>query len=138
MSNIDEEEQKLREEALAKFFKEEKFTQKRVYELMKRLADYVTINREGEVCIENEEMPDKIKVAFVAAARYLGNLEDENISKEVSIKEVAEFVGIGENIARAYLSQLVDEGILKRPSRGKYEIRSLSTIEKLLRELQEQ
>lgn len=129
--------QDLREKALSKFFREERFEPREIHQLMIELADYVTINRNGEVFIENEELTDEHKLALVVAARFLANKEEPSIEETISLKEAAKYARVDEKVTSARLSELVKKGILDRTAKGIYKIRSLSAIRKLLKELKE-
>lgn len=122
-------EEKLREKVLKKFVEEKAYSSQFVLELAEKFADIATITTAGDVVIKCKcSVIDR--VATVAIARFLGNLlKDEikaDIPAEVTSEEVARYAGIDKSVASARLKDLTDGGLLNKPSRGVFKVRSPS------------
>lgn len=133
-------EEKLRERVLKKFVERKAYSPQFVLELAEKFADMATITTAGNVVIKCK-CSVKDRVAIVAIARFLGNLlKDEiksNIPAEVTSKEVAKYAGIDKFMAAARLKDLTDGGLLDKPSRGVFKVRSPSHAENWIDSLHE-
>lgn len=118
---------------LGKFFEEDKFSKKRLLELVDLLSNYVKVNpKTGEVFVIRKDLPDRVKVGLVIVARFVAHRLNESISPEINREEIADFTGIAENIVSARALELIKEGVISRPSRGTFMARSLVSIERWL------
>lgn len=122
-------------EELEGFFVEDekKFRQEDIAKLIGKLKRYAKlIGKDGRVYIEDKNLSGTDQSKIFLITRYLGSelskLKPElGIKKEiasVTIKELAEFLSINEPNARARISQLIDEGFAKRPTKGSVQVES--------------
>ncbi|MHA1280537.1 MAG: hypothetical protein ACTSQ8_25550 [Candidatus Helarchaeota archaeon] len=78
---------------------------------LEKVLKYGRITTDGKVILKNN-LTNKEKVGVVLIIRYLANQLDQNISKEVSVKEISNYTGMKENQTRARCSDLVGEGVI--------------------------
>lgn len=130
---VDEEFEK---QVLEKFFEEEDFSRRRLLQLVDLLANFVKVNpRTGEVFVVRKDLPNKIKVGLVIAARFVAHRLNENVNPGIGRKEIADFTGVPEKIVSARATELVKEGIVSRLSSGTFTARSLISVEKWLEDI---
>lgn len=110
---------------------EKKYKQEDIIRLINKLKQYAKlVGKEGRVHIEDKSLSgtDRSKVFLIA--RYLGSelsklkpeLGIKKSIESVTTKEFAEILSIDEPNARARISQLVDEGFAKRPTKGSVQV----------------
>lgn len=119
---------------------EKKYKQEDISRLISKLKQYAKlVGKEGRVHIEDKSLSGTDRSKMLLIARYLGSelskLKPElGIKKDiasVTTKEFAEFLSIDEPNARARISQLVDEGFAKRPTKGSVQVEAFQ-IERFL------
>ncbi len=77
-----------------------------------------------EVRIEfTSRLTDKEQIALYCLGQFLLAHIDENVSSEVSWKELEKRLGIEAKKISAYASVLKDEGLLESTTRGSYKVR---------------
>jgi hypothetical protein len=99
------------------------YEKERIPELVKKILRYCKITNEGQVMFEEKDLILKDKIKLILIARFLANKLDKNIPEEVSIDEILISIGSGNRdslITRT--KEVIDEGVAKRNSKGKYSI----------------
>jgi len=89
------------------------YEKEKVESHLEKALKYGRITTDGRVILKNN-LTNKEKVGVVLIIRYLANQLDENISKDVSVKEISNYTGIKENQTRARCSDLVGDGVILR------------------------
>ena len=100
-----------------------KYEKEKIPELIRRILRYCKITTEGQVLFESDGMTLRDKVKLVLVARFLASKLSDGISEEVSADEL--LVSISSNnkdSLSARAKEVVDQGVAKRNSRGKYSI----------------
>jgi hypothetical protein len=122
----------------------DKFTEEQLMRSIGRLKKYAKlIGRDGRVHIEDKNLSgtDKLKVFLIT--RYLGaelgkvkpeTKIDQNI-KSINMDDIASFLSVDKDNARARMSALVQEGFARRPVKGKIEVEPFQ-VERFLDQLE--
>lgn len=126
-----------KKKALEKFLEDREFSPEEIYDLVDKCANFVTINRSGDVFIKGR-LTVKEKIALIAIARFLGHrVINEKINSMVTIEEVAHYASTDESIARARLSDLArKDSLLRSIERGSYTVKSLVAAKKFIEHLE--
>jgi len=106
-------------------------------EILSRIINYAKVCKSGEVLIECKEIPKSLKVLLVIIARYVAGILEEGIPTEVSLEEIASFVGVSSKEASARVSEYIRKGFVKRVDKGVFRARSISSVREALNFIEE-
>jgi len=87
-----------------------------------KTMEHAQLTSDGRIVFNNELLTDRQKVGIVILCRCLGSKLDDKIEESVTNKEISELTGIEPKSARARLSNLIDENVIIRVSRGVHRI----------------
>lgn len=106
----------------------------RLEPLVTTALDYCVVAENGTVHITSKQLGPKDKIRLVLAARALAAQLSEEMSPEVSVRELAVSTGIPENQIRARANELLRERFATSNRRGFY-VASSHRIEPFLESL---
>jgi len=135
-------EKKELEELEKQFILNEDLEYKDIKDLISRILKYCKIDKNGFVVIQKSGLIIKQKIMLVLSARYLANKlqqqlnrKEDNISEEVSTKEISSIIKEKNSVVVARLKDLKDDKKVISSVRGIYKIAPYS-IKNFLKELE--
>ena len=107
-----------KEELKRKFILDEEDLKLRIEVLVAKALKLCRVDNRGRIHFENKKLSGKDKVKVALAARAIASELDANISPDVTIRELAQYVGLPENQVRARCTEIVAEHYADSPARG--------------------
>jgi hypothetical protein len=126
-----------KEELKNKFIVSVDVVKERLEPLVTRALDYCVVADNGTVHVTSKQLGPKDKIRLVLAARSLASQLSDDMSPEVSVRDLALSTGIPENQIRARANELLKERFATSERRGFY-VANPHRIEPFLNSLPQQ
>ncbi len=102
---------------------EETYDKERVKTAIDKLARFAKISNSGRVYIDRsleKGLTLKNKIVLVIVARYLGNKLNQDISSEITAKDISTYISADLPTVHARGKELADDGYVSKPTDGTY------------------
>ena len=107
-----------RDELKRKFIIDENELKARLDTLVAKATRHCRIDNKGRVYFEKKKLTGKDKIKLALAARAIASELDSKFSPDITISELAQYVGLPENQVRARCTEIVAEHYADSPARG--------------------
>lgn len=101
---------------------EDAYTKERVKKYAEKALKYAKITKDGQILIENYNLPSDEKIKLCLAVRFIAHNFDNKISPSVSLSEMQKIIQESTEAVGSRLSKIVKSGFAKKIERAVYQI----------------
>jgi len=101
---------------------EDEYTKEKVQKYAEKALKYAKIAKNGQILIENHNIPSDEKIKLCLAVRFIAHNFDSNIQSNATLSEIQKIVQESTEAIGSRLSKIVKSGFAKKTERGVYQI----------------
>lgn len=101
---------------------EDEYTKGKVQKYAEKALKYAKIAKNGQILIENHNLPSDEKIKLCLAVRFIAHNFDSNIQSNATLSEIQKIVQESTEAIGSRLSKIVKSGFAKKIERGIYQI----------------
>ena len=101
---------------------EESYTKEKVQKYAEKALKYAKITKNGQILIENHNLPSDEKIKLCLAVRFIAHNFDKDIQSSVTLSEMQKIIQESTEAVGSRLSKIVRSGFAKKIERAVYQI----------------